>query len=152
MSSVLRQDRSRPFSTVLLNDYRPKWPYPDFNAAPSEPKPTLPVRTIPDEKLRFHMSVAMEKGTSIFYSHLQSHPGTLRVRLYVKIDDLGLSPEEKRVVIAMVGPRFNPGKKEIKLSADRFPNRIENKRYLTLQLENIVAEAKRLVREKDVIG
>lgn len=70
----------------------------------------------------------------------------------MKVDDLGLSPEEKKVVIALVGSRFNPGKKEIKLSADRFPNRIENKRYLTMQLENIVAEAKRLVKERDVIG
>ncbi|RYH05405.1 hypothetical protein EON65_44790 [archaeon] len=84
-SSVFREDRVRLFSTVFLNDYRPKWPHPDFQLAPTEPKPTLPARTIPDDKLRFHMAVAMEKGTSIFYSHLQSHPGTLRVRLYVSL-------------------------------------------------------------------
>lgn len=83
ISSVLREERVRLFSTVFLNDYRPKWPHPDFNLAPTEPKPTLPSQTIPEEKLRFHMAAAMEKGTSIFYSHLQSHPGTLRVRLYV---------------------------------------------------------------------
>ncbi len=44
----------------------------------------------------------------------------------------------------MVGPRFNIGKREVKLVTRRFPNRIENKKYVTLLLEQLVAEAKRL--------
>ena len=44
----------------------------------------------------------------------------------------------------MVGTRYNVGKKEIKLTCERFPNRIENKRYLVLLLENLVRECKKL--------
>ena len=49
----------------------------------------------------------------------------------------------------MVGTRYNVGKKEIKLTCERFPNRIENKRYLVLLLENLVSECKRLFTMSD---
>lgn len=49
----------------------------------------------------------------------------------------------------MVGSRYNVGKKEIKLTCERFPNRIENKRYLVLLLENLVSECKRLYALSD---
>ena len=58
--------------------------------------------------------------------------------------DLPLSDEEKQVVVRIVGPRYNPGKKEFRLVSERFPNRIENRKYLTLLLEQILAEAKAL--------
>jgi hypothetical protein len=43
--------------------------------------------------------------------------------------------------------RYNSGRNEITLVADRFPSRIENKRYLVLLLENLLAEARRLAEE-----
>ena len=46
----------------------------------------------------------------------------------------------------MVGTRYNVGKKEIKLTCERFPNRIENKRYLVLLLENLV-RVRKLTKE-----
>ena len=49
----------------------------------------------------------------------------------------------------MVGSRYNVGKKEIKLTCERFPNRIENKRYLVLLLENLVSECKKLYAMSD---
>jgi hypothetical protein len=49
----------------------------------------------------------------------------------------------------MVGTRYNVGKKEIKLTCERFPNRIENKRYLVLLLENLVRECKKLFAMSD---
>ncbi len=49
----------------------------------------------------------------------------------------------------MVGSRYNVGKKEIKLTCERFPNRIENKRYLVLLLENLVGECKKLYAMSD---
>ena len=61
--------------------------------------------------------------------------------------DLGLTKEEEAVVIAMVGTRYNQGRKEIKLTSDRFPNRIENKRYLVVLLENLLTEAKTLSKD-----
>jgi hypothetical protein len=65
----------------------------------------------------------------------------------VFVRDLGLTKEEEAVVIAMVGKRYNQGRKEIKLTSDRFPNRIENKRYLVVLLENLLAEAKTLSKD-----
>ena len=44
----------------------------------------------------------------------------------------------------MVGPRYNVGKQELKLTASRFNNRIENKRYLLFILENLLLETKRI--------
>jgi hypothetical protein len=52
----------------------------------------------------------------------------------------------------MVGSRYNVGKREIKLTADRFPNRIENKRYLSVILEKLVAEAKTLYVQQSKIS
>lgn len=60
------------------------------------------------------------------------------------MDHLELSPEETQVLIALVGPRFNSGTREIKLVTDRFPNRVENKRYATMLLEELIEEARKL--------
>ena len=64
----------------------------------------------------------------------------------VSISDLGLSKEEQIIFIEMIGKRYNTGKREVNLTCDRFPNRIENKRYLTLLLENLILESKKLYK------
>jgi hypothetical protein len=46
--------------------------------------------------------------------------------------------------LAMVGSRFNPGKREVRITCDRFPNRIENKKYTIIQLERLIIESKRI--------
>lgn len=61
--------------------------------------------------------------------------------------DLGLAAEEEAIFKEMVGKRYNQGRKEVKLTCNSFPNRIENKRYLVTLLENLVAEARRLARD-----
>ena len=55
-----------------------------------------------------------------------------------------MSDEERRIFIEMVGKRYNVGRREVKLTAERFPNRIENKRYLILLLESLILESKKL--------
>lgn len=62
--------------------------------------------------------------------------------------DLGLSAEEQQVFIQMVGPRYDANKKVLKLTANKFQNRIENKKYLTLLLEQLLAEAKELNKQR----
>jgi hypothetical protein len=64
--------------------------------------------------------------------------------LQVYLADLNLSKDEEYIMIRMVAKRFNVGRREIRLTTERFPNRIENKRYLIYLLENLVAEAKNL--------
>lgn len=49
----------------------------------------------------------------------------------------------------MVGSRYNPAKREVKLTAERFPSRIENKRYLVVVLEKLLAETKSLAGKKN---
>ena len=72
------------------------------------------------------------------------HPADYKVALFVKLEDLPLSPREMQVFMEMVGPRINPGKRELKLTAERFVNRVENKRYLIYLLEKLLLEARRL--------
>lgn len=60
------------------------------------------------------------------------------------LKDIGLTPHQERIFIKLVGPRFNPGNRRVALTCDQFQNRIENKRYLIVILENLKIEAKRL--------
>ena len=62
----------------------------------------------------------------------------------VFVKDLGLAPTEQDIFIEMVGKRYNQGRKEVTLTCDRFPNRVENKRFLVVLLENLVAESKKI--------
>ena len=68
------------------------------------------------------------------------------------MDKLGLSPEELRIFAVLVGKRFNSGRREVRLITEKFTNRIENKRYLTFQLEQLIAEAKTLYANRDEIN
>ena len=81
------------------------------------------------------MNSSFCSGSSILYSHLKYNPADYKVACRVNVNDLGLTPPEIEVFIALVGPRYNQGRKEARLTCDRFPNRIENKRYLTIILE-----------------
>lgn len=47
----------------------------------------------------------------------------------------------------MVGTRYNGPKGTVRLVVKRFANRIENKRYSVLLLEQLLAEARRLTKE-----
>ena len=58
--------------------------------------------------------------------------------------DLNLTEAEKWIFIRMVGFRYNTTNQSVKLITTRFPNRIENKRYLVYLLENLVIEAQKL--------
>lgn len=49
----------------------------------------------------------------------------------------------------MVGPRYNPGGQMIKLTCEKFPNRLENRKYLIFMLEELLLEAKRLSKERE---
>ena len=51
---------------------------------------------------------------------------------------------EKEIFVRMVGKRLNVGNGELKLTADKFPNRMENRKYLIFLLENLISESKKL--------
>ena len=60
----------------------------------------------------------------------------------MNMSDLGLSEHEVQRMAVLVGPRYNWKTGEVKLVAEKFPNRIENKRYLIFLLENLLLEAR----------
>ena len=141
----------RPGASVpLVENYRRSWPNTQHELPEGIQEPELPKRTVDDSALRFKLNAKFDFGSSLFYSNLDYHPADFKVSLMVKTDDLGLNEEELRIFQRMVGPRYNPGRKEVKLTCKRFPNRIENKRYLVYLLETLLAEARNLSAMSDV--
>jgi hypothetical protein len=64
--------------------------------------------------------------------------------------DLKLENElEKAIFMRMVGKRYNVGKQELKLTCEKFTNRIENRKYLVYTLELLLSETRRLSKESD---
>ena len=139
----LHQHNSKTAARPLISQYRPRWPRPAKRAIAEDLKP-IP-RTVPADKLRFQFRATFGHGSSILYPHLKFHPADYKVGLVVKIADCGFeSVLEKDIFLEMVGKRYNTGKKEVRLTTDRFSNRLENKKYLTLLLERLIAESKKL--------
>lgn len=65
--------------------------------------------------------------------------------MQAKISDLGFNSDlDRQIFIEMVGPRYNPGRLEVRLTCDKFPNRLENRKYVIYLLEKLVAESKHL--------
>jgi hypothetical protein len=141
--SVLQAHTGRKAAQPLMGHYRPRWP---VAAAKELPVDLAPVkRTVPSEKLRFQFRSTFGHGSSVLYPHLKFHPADFKVGLVVKVEDCGFTSDfEEEVFIEMVGPRYNTGKKEVRLTSDRFQNRVENKKYLTILLEKLIAESKRI--------
>lgn len=157
LSSRLRDHNSPRSHAPLLESYKTAWPSPALRSAPSEGAtsaiaPVMLPRTIPDHKLRFQLKASFSQGSSIFYPHLKFHPADYKVGLVVSTSDLDLSKQELAIFLEMVGPRYNQGKRTVRLTADRFPNRIENKKYLILLLERLLAESKKLALVANTIN
>jgi hypothetical protein len=145
-SSMIQKHNSPNSKMPLLEHYRPTWPDPDFVKLELPP---LPERTVPDSALKFEFTASFSKGTAEFYKHLQTSPSDIRVKMRVALKDLPISEEEVPIFLRMVGPRYNAGGQMIKLTCEKFPNRLENRKYLIFMLEELLSEAKRLNKEKD---
>lgn len=61
--------------------------------------------------------------------------------------DMPLSPEEKKIFIALLGPRYNVGGQRFKLTCERFQSRPENSKYIIFMLETLLADARRIAKE-----
>jgi len=67
--------------------------------------------------------------------------GEYKVRLSVNAADLGLDALSEARLAYMCGPRFDAGARKLTLTAEMFPSRAENKRYLIHQLELLKSAA-----------
>lgn len=142
----LGKHTSRNAPRPMAQFFRSSWP--DAKPAAPAAEAVLPKRTVSDDVLQFTLTASTQHGSAIFYPHMKLNPADRKVRMDVALRDLGLTPEQEKVFIAMVGPRYSPGNKMIRLTADQFANRIENKRYLVTVLENLLAETRRLAALK----
>lgn len=138
-------------SAPLLEHYRSSWPDANIDRAEEEAVvEQLPPRTVPDKCLRFEYTAVFRTGEELYYKHLPVNPENFKVKMRVFLYDLQLEDEEKCILLRMVGPRYNVGKQEITFTAKKFPSRLENKKYLVLLLERLLAESRRLssIREQ----
>ena len=133
--------------TPLIEHFRPKWPEPATLKFNDAAKGVMPQRTVPDRVLRFKLTATLTHGQSIYYRHMKFNPADFKVIMYASLSDLKLTKEEELIFIELVGPRFNRGKHEVKLTCERFPNRIENKRFLMYQLEKLLIETRLLCKQ-----
>mmetsp|Transcript_11041 Transcript_11041/g.15233 ORF Transcript_11041/g.15233 Transcript_11041/m.15233 type:complete len:183 (-) Transcript_11041:3-551(-) len=154
-TNVLSKHLSPNASAPLIQAYRPLWPDPEYfrgsvieSSTESLPAVNLPPRTIPDSALRFTFKTTFQPGSAISYTHLRINPADFKVSLKVSLSHLNLNDDERLIFIRMVAARFNQGRNEVKLVSNRFPNRLENKKYLIYMLESLLLETRRLYSEK----
>lgn len=56
--------------------------------------------------------------------------------------DLGLTAEQELKLKKLVGPRYNPEKDMVKMSCESYDHQAQNKRYLSDQIDRLLASAK----------
>ncbi|KAM0271088.1 hypothetical protein ACHAQH_009237 [Verticillium albo-atrum] len=72
----------------------------------------------------------------------ESHPAEKKVVVQFSPADLGLTPVQANKLKKLAGTRYDPGKDVIKMSCESFDQPAQNKRYLSDQVDSLVAAAK----------
>lgn len=83
-------------------------------------------------------------------------PGEHKVVLKIFMGDMIPHPieneHEKAALLELVGGRFNTSRDELTLVSEKFPSRIENKRYLEILLDTLITSAKSMVGDRNRDG
>ena len=72
----------------------------------------------------------------------EEHPAESKVVVEFKTSDLFLTVVERRKFIKLVGSRYNPQTKMVKMSCEMFEHQAQNKRYLSDLVDKLLAEAR----------
>lgn len=84
LCSSLHKNNTQNSATPLIEKYRNSWPDKPFLqddiAAPME----LPPRTVDAKNLSFEFTARYDFGASIYYPHLNMHPGDFKVVMEVR--------------------------------------------------------------------
>ncbi|GAO49741.1 hypothetical protein G7K_3884-t1 [Saitoella complicata NRRL Y-17804] len=72
----------------------------------------------------------------------EQHPAERKVVLEVRVKDLGLTDVQAHKLKLLAGARYDPTTDVMKTSCDSFSHRAQNKKFLSDQLDRLVAEAK----------
>jgi len=98
---------------------------------------------IPEHMLRFSTT---SYGRSLLAPY--TGRGEHKVTLKVNIKHIPLETElEHETFLKIVGNRFVPDRRELRLSANQFASRIENKRHLCAMLDRIVNGTRLLAKD-----
>ncbi|KAI5855867.1 mitochondrial ribosomal subunit protein-domain-containing protein [Tricharina praecox] len=72
----------------------------------------------------------------------EDHPAESKVVLEFSPADLGLDIGQQAKLVKLVGRRYHPGKRIVKMSCEMFEHQAQNKRYLSDLLDKLIVEAK----------
>ncbi|KAI1306549.1 37S ribosomal protein S24, mitochondrial [Mortierella claussenii] len=72
-----------------------------------------------------------------------NHPAAPKVVLTIDLKSLPLTNPELHKFLLLVGPRYDPVKKEIKMSCEKFQDRSQNFKWLSDTLDKLINEAKK---------
>lgn len=72
----------------------------------------------------------------------ENHPGASKISVSFNPDDLGLTDAQSHKLKLIAGTRFDPTKNEVKISAQKFPQQAQNKRYLANIVKDLLAASK----------
>ncbi|OJD09614.1 hypothetical protein ACJ73_10185 [Blastomyces percursus] len=75
----------------------------------------------------------------------ETHPAETKVVVEFCSKDLVpnyLTEEQRITLLKLAGPRYNPDQDLIRMSAEKFPTRAQNKRYLGDIVDSLIKEAK----------
>lgn len=76
--------------------------------------------------------------------------GEFKITLKVSLDDIPLKNKvERDMLLQLVGNRYHEKTNRLMLTSDKFPSRIENKRYLVELLDRLVIGAQKLALHGD---
>jgi hypothetical protein len=96
--------------------------------------------TIDESVLKFEMRTYIHGGRKLPIP--EAHRiGEYKVKVSVHADDLGLDDLARAKLAYLAGPRFDGPTRTLTLTAERFPSRVENRRYLVHQLQLLKAAA-----------
>mmetsp|Transcript_36867 Transcript_36867/g.86109 ORF Transcript_36867/g.86109 Transcript_36867/m.86109 type:complete len:186 (-) Transcript_36867:203-760(-) len=80
--------------------------------------------------------------------HIQAGEHKVVLKIYMRDMTCLADDFERAALLQLVGPRFSTLRDELTLVSEKFPSRIENKRYLEILLDTLVVSAKTLAEEQ----
>lgn len=108
----------------------------------------LPARTVPEHLLSFKGKTYFASDTSYRWPNVHGvHLAEFKVAMTVRTCDLDLSKVEKALLEVIARKRYNTKTEMLRLVGGLFPSRIENKKYVTYQLEVLLDSIRNKARE-----
>ncbi|ORX94577.1 hypothetical protein K493DRAFT_221046 [Basidiobolus meristosporus CBS 931.73] len=72
----------------------------------------------------------------------EEHPNARKVVLTVNVDELSLDAAQKHKLLLLCGPRYHPGKNEIKISCEKYRLREQNYKHASDLLDKLLEYSK----------